>query len=153
MPIILIKVKEVYLCSTNIKIMTIDERLATTGFPLPAIREVNLALHTTGISLGLGELRNFAPDKKIIDSLTHSLRNKGVNYCPNAGLPELREDVAESQYKQDGFKYDVDNVVVTIGVQNAIYSTIKTLSKLGAKRVLIPEVNFGIYKKIIEEQK
>jgi aspartate/methionine/tyrosine aminotransferase len=131
--------------------MTIDERLATTGFPLPAIREVNMALHPTGISLGLGELKNFEPDKKILSSLKNSLNGPGVNYCPNAGITELREAVAASQQKEDGYGYSVNNVVITIGVQNAIYAAIKTLSKLGAKRVLIPEINFGIYKKIPAE--
>jgi aspartate aminotransferase len=107
-----------------------------------------MAMHKTGISLGLGELISFEPDKRIIDALTDSLRNGGVNYCPNAGLPELRDSVAYSHKQQDGFSYVADNVVVTIGVQNAIYATVKTLSKLGARRVLIPEINFGIYKKI-----
>lgn len=131
--------------------MTIDERLSVTEFPLPAIREVNLALHPTGVSLGLGELRDFTPDKKIIEALTKSLNEGGVNYCSNGGLMELREAVADAQKKEDGYSYDADNVVITIGVQNAIYATIKTLAKLGAKRVLIPEVNFGIYKKIPAE--
>ncbi len=128
--------------------MGIDERLATTGFPLPAIRQVNMAMHKTGISLGLGELKDFEPDKRIIKALVGSLGNGGVNYCANAGLPELRASIASNQKQQDGYDYNSENVVVTIGVQNAIYSTIKTLSKLGAKRVLIPEINFGIYKKI-----
>ncbi len=131
--------------------MNIDEQLATTDFPLPAIREVNMAMHKTGISLGLGELKTFQPDKKILTALTNSLKNSGVNYCPNAGLPELRTAVAESQKLQDKYNYTIDNVVVTIGVQNAIYSSIKTLSKLGANRVLIPEIYFGIYKKIPKE--
>ena len=131
--------------------MTIDERLATTEFPLPAIREVNLALHPSGISLGLGELKTFEPDKRIIRALTGSLSGNGVNYSPNAGIMELREAVADAQQKEDGYRYSAENVVITIGVQNAIYAAIKTLSKLGAKRVLIPEINFGIYKKIPAE--
>lgn len=131
--------------------MSIDERLVTERFPLPAIREVNLALHPSGISLGLGELRIFQPDKRILEAVTKSLSQQGVNYCPNAGLPELREVVVHAQKQQDGYEYNIDNVVITIGVQNAIYSVIKTLSRLGARRVLIPEINFGIYKKIPAE--
>ncbi len=131
--------------------MTIDERLATESFPLPAIREVNRSLHPTGISLGLGELKTFDPDVKIIEAVSEHLYKQGVNYCPNAGLPELRDTVARSQAQIDGHKYDIDNVVITIGVQNAIYSTVKTLSRLGARRVLIPAINFGIYKKIPAE--
>ncbi len=128
--------------------MTIDERLANSEFPLPAIREVNLAKHATGISLGLGELKSFKVDKQITDALSASLLLDGTSYTHNAGLSELRKAIAHSHKQQDNFNYTLDNVIITIGVQNALYSTIKTLAKLGAKRVLIPEIYFGIYKKI-----
>lgn len=131
--------------------MSIDERLASTNFPLPAIRQVNMSKHKTAISLGLGELKDFKVDSKIIKSLSDSLLTNGTNYTNNAGLPELREKIATNQQKTDGYDYKLENIVITIGVQNAIYVTIKTLAKLGAKRVLIPEINFGIYKKIPAE--
>jgi aspartate/methionine/tyrosine aminotransferase len=69
----------------------------------------------------------------------------------NAGVPELREAIAKQQQNIDNTSYSFENVTITIGVQNAMYVTIKTLAKLGAKRVLIPEINFGIYKKIPAE--
>ncbi len=128
--------------------MNIDERLAISEFPLPAIREINLAKHSTGISLGLGELKSFPVDKQITDALTASLFIDGTSYTHNAGLPKLREAIAHNHNQQDNFNYTLDNVIITIGVQNALYSTIKTLAKLGAKRVLIPEIYFGIYRKI-----
>lgn len=128
--------------------MTIDERLANTHFPLPAIREVNLSKHPSGISLGLGELKNFQPDNKVFEAMQASWEKGGTSYCPNAGVPQLRVAVAERQKKQDGFEYTQGHVVITIGVQNAVYTTIRTLHKLGARRILIPEIHFGIYKKI-----
>ncbi|MCT4591661.1 MAG: pyridoxal phosphate-dependent aminotransferase [Carboxylicivirga sp.] len=131
--------------------MFIDERLANTNFPLPAIREVNLAKHKTGISLGLGELKNFKVDDQIYETLCKNWHSGGSSYTQNAGLPVLREAVANKQKRLDGFDYNTDNVVITIGVQNAIYTSIKTLHKLGAKRVLIPSIHFGIYKKIPAE--
>lgn len=131
--------------------MNIDERLANTNFPLPTIREVNMSKHPTGISLGLGELKEFPVNPLIIETLTNSLNNNGTSYTQNAGLPELRKAIAESQKKQDNYNYTQNNVVVGIGVQNTMYSSIKTLVKLGAKRILIPEINFGIYKKIPSE--
>jgi len=131
--------------------MTIDERLANTHFPLPAIREVNMAKHATGISLGLGELKDFDVDSLVIKALTENLNNLGFSYTHNAGLPELREAIATNFTLKSKFTYSENNVVITIGVQNALYSVLKTLSKLGAKRVLIPEIHFGIYKKIPAE--
>lgn len=131
--------------------MNIDERLANSNFPLPAIREVNLSKHATGISLGLGELKDFKVDTKIFEALSDNWLNGATSYTQNAGLPELRKAIAAKQKFQDGFKYTEEHVVVTIGVQNAIYASIKTLSKLGARRVLIPAIHFGIYKKIPAE--
>jgi aspartate/methionine/tyrosine aminotransferase len=132
--------------------MTIDEKLDIAEFALPAIRMINSVKHLSAIGLGLGELKEFDVDSKIIDALTESLKKgDGINYSDNAGLPVLRENIADRQKNTDGFDYDKDNVVVTIGVQNAIYTVIKTLHKFGAKRILIPEINFGIYKKIPDE--
>ncbi len=128
--------------------MSIDERLANSQFPLPAIREVNLLKHASGISLGLGELKDFPVDDQIFEALATNWKNGGTSYTQNAGLPQLRQAVADLQSKEDGFAYTLEHVVITIGVQNAIYTTIKTLCNLGAKRVLIPQIHFGIYKKI-----
>ncbi len=130
--------------------MTIDERLVNSNFPLPAIREINMAKHPTSISLGLGELKNFPVDNKITNVFRNIDTEKALSYAPNAGVPELRYAIAIEHQKYDGFNYTEDNVIVTIGVQNAMYATIKTLAGLGAKRVLIPDIHFGIYKKIPE---
>lgn len=131
--------------------MSIDKNLEQIKFPLPAIRQINMYKHKNAISLGLGELKDFNVDSKVVDALTNSLKKDGVNYSPNAGIIELRQAIAFKQSNIDGFKYNSDNITITIGVQNAIYVTIKTLAKLGAKRVLIPKINFGIYKKIPKE--
>ncbi len=131
--------------------MSVDERLAGTDFPLPAIRQVNMAKHPDAIGLGLGELKDFPVDARVIQAFNQSLNTSGANYAPNAGVVELRELIAKKQHEHDGFEYTANNVVITIGVQNALYVAIKTLAKLGAKRVLIPKINFGIYKKIPAE--
>lgn len=131
--------------------MTIDERLASTNFPLPAIRQVNQAKHPTAIGLGLGELRNFKADNQIIDALAKSLFTDGVFYSANAGLPQLRQAIAGACKIADGYNYCADNVVVTIGVQNALYATLQALKTMGAQRVLIPQIYFGIYKNIPQQ--
>ncbi len=128
--------------------MSIDERLANTQFSLPIIRQVNSTRHETAISLGLGELKDFPVDSQLLQAIEHVMKHGGTNYTDNAGLPELRRAIAEKQQNVDNFPYSAAHVVVTIGVQNALYAVIKTLVKLGAKRVLIPEINFGIYHKI-----
>lgn len=128
--------------------MTIDERLANTSFPLPAIREVNMAKHSSGISLGLGELKEFEVDPLIIEAISKSLTGSGTSYTHNGGLPELCQAVAETHIAKNSIPCSAAQVVITIGVQNALYTTIKTLANLGAKRVLIPEIYFGVYKKI-----
>jgi aspartate aminotransferase len=131
--------------------MSIDERLASTDFPLPVIRQVNMAKHAQAISLGLGELKGFTVDDRITQALTKSLAADGFAYAPNAGLVALRDAIAKSQQAADGYNYTAENVVVGIGVQNAFYATLNALKKMGAKRVLVPEVYFGIYLKVPHE--
>ncbi len=131
--------------------MSIDERLAHTDFPLPAIRQVNNVKHSNAISLGLGELKDFPVDGQIIEAIQNSLLTDGANYTANAGLPGLRTAIAQNQKLVDGYSYSAENVVITVGVQNALYAVIKTLAKLGATRILIPEIYFGIYRKIPQD--
>ncbi len=131
--------------------MSIDERLANTDFPLPTIRQVNNAKHHSSISLGLGELKDFPVDGQIIDAIQKSLLTDGANYTANAGLPALRTAIASKHQKVDGYTYSAENILITVGVQNALYAVIKTLAKLGAKRILIPEIYFGIYWKIPQD--
>jgi aspartate aminotransferase len=135
--------------------ISIDERLESLQFPAPLIRQMNQIASEWAVNLGLGQLGKWfslAPEiiqknREVMGSL--EWWNKSIfDYGPNAGMEEFRQVVAENQSKKDGRKYSKLNVLSTIGVQGAMYTALWKLSQLWARRVLIPEVNFGIYKSI-----
>lgn len=134
---------------------SIDERLAAMNFPAPLIRQMNQAAHKDAIKLWLWELGkgfDLAPEiLQKIEEINIQIRgwNKSLfDYGPNAGDPELRNAVAQQQGIKDGKEYNSSNTLITIWVQNAMQTALGTLNRLGAKRVLIPSINFWIYKKI-----
>ncbi len=69
----------------------------------------------------------------------------GCPYAPNAGLPELRENIA-SIYGGP-FCGSRENVCVTSGSQEAIYLTIKTLLEPGRDEVLITDPGYLSYQR------
>ena len=133
------------------EVLSIDENLTAMNFPAPLIRQMNQAKHINAISLGIGQLWKWfdtAPEVLGVLSQLGTGDTSIFDYWPNAGTWEFRQAVAENQWKKDRKKYGPENVLSTIGVQNAVQVALGTLNNLWTKRVLIPEVNFGIYKKI-----
>lgn len=139
--------------------MTIDNSLFSKEYSSPIIRQINQAAckipWKESISLWLWQLWDgFDIAPEIIEVLQWSIKdlsewkNTSVMYSPNSGLASLRVEVAKKQSLKDGKEYDMENVGITIWVQNAMQATIWVLRQNGAKRVLIPEIKFWIYKKI-----
>ena len=65
--------------------------------------EVITSKHPSGISLGLGELKDFDVDEKIFMSLKEGWQQGGTSYTQNAGLPDLRKAIAQKHSAIDGF--------------------------------------------------
>lgn len=135
----------------------IDERLGCRQFPIPLIRQMNQSASVWAINLWLWQLGKwFSLAPEILEQMKDVLQivewwNKSIfDYWPNAWTLDFRRAIANNQSNKDGNKYTESNVVSTIWVQWAMYTALWTLSQLWAKRVLIPEVNFGIYRKIPE---
>lgn len=133
----------------------IDDRLAAMSFPPPLIRQMNQAASNGAINLWLGQLgADFTVAPEIWERITRisqqivSGDKSLLDYGPNAGTSELRNAVAQQQARKDGKEYSANNTLITIWVQNAMQVALGTLNRLWAKRVLIPKINFWIYKKI-----
>lgn len=130
--------------------MTSNYRFAdrTNGQSLSLIRQMNaLAAQVPGvINLGIGELPYEMPAAMIAKG--HEMLDKKVSrYTFNAGIPELRELIA-AEHKRETLK-DVskDNVIVTVGVQEALDLSFATFLNPG-DNVLIPEISFSPYRTI-----
>lgn len=99
------------------------------------------------ISLGVGE-PDFVTPWHVREACFYSLEQGRTTYTHNAGLPELREAIAE--YLQESFQtsYDPANeVLVTVGGSEAIDLALRVLIHPGDE-VLIPEPSYISYSPI-----
>lgn len=115
-------------------------KLASETKP-PIIRQINALAHKNAIRLWLWELPfSVAPE---IKEVFRNLRDEDYRYWPNAWLTPLREAVS----KKYNPNWTTENSLITIWVQEAVEVSLSALRKAWAKKVMIPEINFWIYKK------
>ncbi len=95
------------------------------------------------ISLGIGE-PDFVTPQPIIDAAVASLRAGKTGYTSNAGLAELRQRIASGLARMYGVGYDPDQVLVTVGVSEALQLAMLALLEPGDE-ILIPEPCFVSY--------
>ena len=99
------------------------------------------------ISLGVGE-PDFKTPWAVPEAGIESLEHGRTRYTSNAGLKELRAEIARYLDRRMGLKYDpAKEVLVTVGGSEAIDLTIRALVKPGDE-VIIPEPCFVCYEPI-----
>ena len=101
----------------------------------------------TSIDLGIGE-PSLKPDIAPFESAVEWVREHGLLYTSYAGIPELRELVADVY--GGAFFRNPDCVCVTTGSQEAIFLAIKTLAEPGRDEVLVTNPGYPIYHKVCE---
>ena len=96
------------------------------------------------ISLGVGE-PDFKTPWAVREAGIESLEHGRTRYTSNAGLKELRAEIARYLDRRMGLKYDpAKEVLVTVGGSEAIDMCIRTLVQAGDE-VIIPEPCFVCY--------
>lgn len=96
------------------------------------------------ISLGVGE-PDFKTPWAVREAGIESLEHGRTRYTSNAGLKELRAEIARYLDRRMGLKYDpAKEVLVTVGGSEAIDMCIRTLVQPGDE-VIIPEPCFVCY--------
>ena len=96
------------------------------------------------ISLGIGE-PDFTTPAPILEAGIQSLRAGDTHYTSNAGILELRQAIATNLENLYGVRYDpVDEIIVTIGVSEALYLATTALLNPGDE-VVIPTPCFVAY--------
>jgi aspartate aminotransferase len=109
---------------------------------ISGIRKMFEAAPPDAINLGLGE-PDFNPPKEIIDALCDAVRNGMNHYGPSAGLPALREKVAE-RYHDRVPETSRENVIITGGGSEGLMTAALTLYDPGDE-VLVPDPGFVLY--------
>jgi aspartate/methionine/tyrosine aminotransferase len=99
------------------------------------------------IHLEIGE-PDFDTPAHISDAAVAALRAGATHYGPSAGLPELREAVAEDSTRRRGVRATPEMVVVTPGAKPILFFVILALVDEGDE-VLYPNPGFPIYESMI----
>ena len=101
------------------------------------------------VTLGIGE-PNFVTPPHIVEAGLQSLRDGFTGYTSNAGIYELREAIAALIEDRYGLRYSPENeVLVTVGVSEALYLSLKILLDPGDE-VLVVEPCFVANPAIVE---
>ena len=99
------------------------------------------------VHLEIGE-PDFDTPENIVESAVHALRNGAHHYGPSAGLPEVRQAIAEETARTRGIEVDPSEVVVTPGAKPIIFFTVLALID-PEDEVLYPNPGFPIYESMI----
>lgn len=88
------------------------------------------------VALTLGE-PDFDTPRNIREAATRAMDAGFTHYAPVAGIPELREAIAQKLRKENGLAYEAKNVVLANGAKQAINNVILSLVGPGDE-VIIP---------------
>lgn len=114
-----------------------------TGFE---IKQKALKLEAQGIDvihLEVGE-PDFPTPRNIIAAAKAALDAGQTHYAPSAGLPVLRETMADFVSRKYGNQVEPNEVVIATGAKPLIFFSIQALVDPG-ETVLIPDINFPAY--------
>ena len=119
-----------------------------SSMPVSRIREImDLAwADPEAIHLEVGE-PDFPTPGHVVEAAHEAARMGRTRYAPNAGLPELREALAEKVVRRNGYGTQPDQVVVTQGGIQALYLVLRALLEPGDE-VLLPDPAWPNYRMI-----
>jgi aspartate aminotransferase len=133
---------------TELRLAKRMSRLGTeTAFEVLAKARALEAQGRNIIHLEIGE-PDFDTPANVIDAGVKAMRGGWTHYSPSAGLPALREAIAEEVTKSRGVKVTPDEVVVVPGGKPTIYFTFTALVEEGDE-VIYPNPGFPIYESLV----
>jgi aspartate/methionine/tyrosine aminotransferase len=134
----------------------LDQRLAgrigrlgtETAFAVSAEANAWKALGHTVYPFHLGDMDLPTPEN-VVEAAFRAVRDGKTGYCPNAGIPELRDALAAEVSTTHDVAYGPENVAVQPGGKPVIEKFLLTLMDPGDE-VLYPNPGFPIYESQIE---
>jgi len=126
-------------------------RLGTeTAFAVSAEAAAHAAKGHTVYPFHLGDM-NLATPANIQEAAVRAMRDGKTGYCPNGGIPQLREALAAETARTHGMELGPENVAVQPGGKPVIEKFLLALVDPGDE-VLYPNPGFPIYESQIEFQ-
>src|SRR5829696_10135108 len=124
------------------------ERLGTeTAFSVLARAKALEARGRDIVHLEIGE-PDFDTPEHVVEAGCRALRAGHTHYTPTAGIPELREAIAEDVARSRGITVGPEQVVVTPGGKPIMFFVILALIERGDE-VLMPNPSFPIYESMV----
>ncbi len=113
--------------------------------PGSGIRKImNLALTMEGVDhLEVGE-PDFPSPAHVIDAACEAARNGYTKYTANAGIPSLREAIAEKLLRVNGDEVSPERITVTNGAVSGLMASIMSVAQAGDD-VLLPDPGWPNY--------
>jgi len=99
------------------------------------------------VHLEIGE-PDFDTPKNVVEAAVGALRNGWTHYGPSAGLPDLRQAIADEVSQTRGVSVSSDEVVVVPGGKPIIFFSLLALADEGDE-VIYPNPGFPIYESMI----
>jgi aspartate/methionine/tyrosine aminotransferase len=96
----------------------------------------------------LGDM-NIPTPSNIVEAAFKAIKDGKTGYCPNAGIPQLREVLAKDVSASHGINYTLENVAIQPGGKPTIGKFIMALMNPGDE-VLYPNPGYPIYESQIE---
>lgn len=113
----------------------IDSKLTTVGTSIFTVMSA-LANEHKAINLAQG-FPDFKIDQRLKDLVVESLVNEQVQYAPMRGRQDLLEAISAKLHKQHGIHVDpVDEITITSGATQAIYTVISTVVNAGDEVIM-----------------
>jgi len=96
----------------------------------------------------LGDI-NLKTPRNIVEAMIRAVENGKTGYCPNSGIPELKEALANNINATHGTSYTAENISVQPGGKPVINKFLLALMNPGDE-VLYPNPGFPIYESLIK---
>lgn len=115
------------------------------NYPASGIRKMFdlAAQYPEAIKLTVGE-PNFDTPQYIKEAAKKAIDEGQTHYAPNAGIPELREAVADKYRKRYWEGYTKDHVIITVGAMEGLVLSMMLLLNPGDE-ILVPDPCFPNY--------
>lgn len=134
--------------SNDIEVNDAVKRLGTeTAFEVLARAEALAAEGKSIINLGIGQ-PDFKTPEHVVEAAQKALRDGAHGYTPAAGIPALRQSVANDLQARHQVAVDPTSVLVTPGAKPIMYFAISILGQPGAE-IMYPNPGFPIYESMI----
>jgi aspartate/methionine/tyrosine aminotransferase len=132
--------------------MTIAKRIqklgTETAFAVSAEAAAFAAKGNKVYPFHLGDMNILTP-ANVMEAAIKAMRDGKTGYCPNAGIPQLREVLAADVSASRGVPYTMENVAIQPGGKPTIGKFILALMNPGDE-VLYPNPGYPIYESQIE---